>query len=266
MLPDLPGKLNYPDILAPQRYNIAQDTLSKAEGLLTVEEKLVLDLGCGLGGMVRYIAEQDVRCVVSVEISSKRAYAAHTYLQKHVPEQAYVVIGDAASLPFRNDVFDVIISTDTWEHLRHPNSAIQECERTLCNSGYLFIQALPYYSPWGLHAWDWLPIPWIQVLLPRKSLFKLIHWIEQRLCLNAQRIPETRIDWRFPDDPAHAQRLTVSAFERSFQQSALQVEHIELVPILVHIKFVAWLTRLLCRLPIIRKLAVGLIIATFSKP
>nr|MBP7652338.1 methyltransferase domain-containing protein [Candidatus Dependentiae bacterium] len=49
-------------------------------------------------------------------------------------------IYDGKIFPFGNKIFDVIISNDTFEHLRFPECVIRECNRVLKKNGLLITQ------------------------------------------------------------------------------------------------------------------------------
>ena len=47
------------------------------------------------------------------------------------------VVGDAHSLPFKNDSFDVVLATEVLEHLKEPQRALNEMKRVLKDGGKL---------------------------------------------------------------------------------------------------------------------------------
>lgn len=55
------------------------------------------------------------------------------------------VVGDAHSLPFKNDAFDTIVSLGSLEHFRDPEMAISEMGRVLKKGGAL----VPLHQPQG---------------------------------------------------------------------------------------------------------------------
>lgn len=75
------------------------------------------------------------------------------------------VVGDAHRLPFADDVFEAIVSFNTFEHLHDPEQAAKELHRVLKPGGRLvlqtaFLQPLHeephhYYNTteWGLRKW-----------------------------------------------------------------------------------------------------------------
>jgi SAM-dependent methyltransferase len=254
--------------LAWADYEMARAALEVLGPAVDVSGRRVLDVGCGLGGKTVYYAEQGARLVVGVDISEERACVAAVLADRHsAGAKVRIVVSDAARLPFRAGLFDYVISTDTWEHLHTPILALRECTRVVQPDGTVAISAMPYYSPWGAHTWSWLLLPWIQVILPRRYLFNLMSWIEQRWQINARRPGAVRLDWTRPDDPAHARRLTVAALEHSLSASGMTTLHFTIVPVGTHYgSIVAWLTHTLVRLPVLRELLAGVVVIVMHKP
>jgi len=228
----------------------------------------VLDVGCGLGGTTIYYAERGAYQVIGIEISPIRASSARALVQHHpMAGIIHFVIADAARLPFRNAVFDSVMSTDAWEHMLAPEVALLECARVAKPEGRIVVTAVPFFSPWGAHAKRWLPIPWIQVICPRHILFSILSTIEQFRKVN-EILPESvRIDWTHPNDPAHAQRLTVAVCEKYMLHSGLKVLKFNLVPIgLRYGRWIAWIMRYLVRWPVLRELLTGFVVIIARKP
>lgn len=93
----------------------------------------VLDIGCGLGGLVSELLSLGINAV-GVDVSSLAVEAAN----KRFPERFSQ--GSALSLPFADGQFDTVVSTNCLEHL-HPEdvpAALREMYRV--SSRYVFLQ------------------------------------------------------------------------------------------------------------------------------
>lgn len=94
----------------------------------------VLDVGCGAGFLSNHLSKEgfDVTAVdlsgSSLEIAAKRDDTQRVkYLQ-----------ADAYELPFDDESFDVLTSTDFLEHVSEPRRVLKEVARVLDPSGFFF--------------------------------------------------------------------------------------------------------------------------------
>ena len=67
------------------------------------------------------------------------------------------VIGDVQQLPFRDDLFDVVVCTQVIEHIPHPQTLVNEIHRVLKCGGLLILST---HGVWPVHAapndfWRW---------------------------------------------------------------------------------------------------------------
>ncbi|HVR41705.1 MAG TPA: class I SAM-dependent methyltransferase, partial [Thermoanaerobaculia bacterium] len=99
----------------------------------------VLDLGAGSGAVALANAAADRRFVTldflwneTARLSHRRAGATFRH-----------VIGDAAHLPFRDGVFEAIVSLETVEHLPDAATAGRETSRVLRNGGCIVLTTPP---------------------------------------------------------------------------------------------------------------------------
>lgn len=139
-------------------------------GDLDLEGKIVLDVGCGMGSNIQYLYECGVCSVVAFDIDLLQLQSARAASADCV--QASFLAANAEWMPFRNDAFDVLVATDTFEHLRDVEAVLRECYRVLRPGGELLLYYPPFYAPWGAHMVNWIRVPWCQVLS-----------LSQRLCV-----------------------------------------------------------------------------------
>lgn len=106
-------------------------------------KSLVLDVGCGPGRVLGFLARQEVRCIgldrslVSIGLCVERY---------HRPG----VVGDNLQLPFADGVADVVISDGVIHHTGNPQSAFFENCRILKPGGRMY---LAVYKPSGRYPW-----------------------------------------------------------------------------------------------------------------
>lgn len=105
-----------------------------------------IDAGCGEGHMLGHLHAKGVLGgLVAVDVS--QAHLA--YATDHYPHFDYLA-ADLNHLPFRNHSFDYVISTEVFEHLDDPDSAMAELRRIAKKGGHLII-SVPFepFFHWG---------------------------------------------------------------------------------------------------------------------
>lgn len=91
---------------------------------------LALDLGCGRGMPQRPVVE----------------HAGYSYVGLDYSAPDATLLGDAHSLPFPDETFDLVISVTVFEHLRYPHVAAREVRRVL-KPGGTFMGTVAFLEP-----------------------------------------------------------------------------------------------------------------------
>ena len=74
-------------------------------------------------------------------------YNHKNYIYLNISKEANPdIVGSAFNLPFKNNVFDVVISTEVFEHLEYPSKTANEIYRVLKKNG-VFIGSAPFLFP-----------------------------------------------------------------------------------------------------------------------
>ncbi len=96
----------------------------------------VLDLGCGTGTLIQYLLHLVPEAkFVGLDPSVEMLNIA----KQKLPDSVELRVGSANHLPFPNESFDVVISTNAFHYFRNPSQAIQEAKRILKPNGRLVI-------------------------------------------------------------------------------------------------------------------------------
>jgi len=136
-------------------------TLKQLDAMSITADYRVLDIGCGLGGSARLIADRYHCPVVGVDITADfcaLAEALNQRLKKSLP--VAFVQADATQLPFNDKSFDLLISQHCIMNVAEPEKALAEFRRLLKPGGRLLLhevlqgeQSPPYYPvPWASAA------------------------------------------------------------------------------------------------------------------
>ena len=123
-----------------KRFGFTRWTQKKLVSILELgENPYFLDIGCGTGWAVRYAAnltngrgefygiDNSSEMIKKVEASSSSYKNIHFYK------------ANAESLPFGNNFFDLIISTNAFHHFASPDKVLKEAYRVLKPKGRIYI-------------------------------------------------------------------------------------------------------------------------------
>jgi ubiquinone/menaquinone biosynthesis C-methylase UbiE len=113
----------------------------------------VLDFGCGLGNVIDECQKRYLN-VIGVETSD---YAiAHNLNKKNIIKIAKI---PEAKLPFKDNTFDLVFSTEVMEHIEEKNTdaVIKELYRVCSNQALFTINTFDYNQPGhiNMHSRKW---------------------------------------------------------------------------------------------------------------
>ncbi len=149
---------------------------------------LLLDLGCGVGDMMQHVTNS--QNVVGLDLSIE-------YCQKAQSQGEHTICANLEySLPFKNEVFDVIICSDVFEHLKFPMNTLQEIHRIIKTDG-LLLTHIP--NEFGY-----------------KSLFQILRG--NGIC-NRNFLPDTE-EWDYP----HIRFFSYTGFKSMLKQGGFAIE------------------------------------------
>lgn len=117
----------------------------------TLAGKRVLDLGCGIGGLIFALGDRwKVREFYGLDVNKDSIATANVYAQRHTAYSGCrFVQGYAEKMPFEDDYFDAIISHDTLEHVRSLTDTLHECRRVLKDGGSAHLVFPSFNFPFG---------------------------------------------------------------------------------------------------------------------
>lgn len=109
--------------------------------------KIILDIACGVGYGSNNLIESGAKKVVGVDISRDAIGYAKSNYQK---DELEFVVSDGIALPFPEDMFDIIVSFETIEHIYDYKKYLSECKRVLKTNGILICSTpinFPFKKP-----------------------------------------------------------------------------------------------------------------------
>lgn len=119
--------------------------------LPTLDNKRVLDLGCGFGWHCRYMREQHVQSVLGVDLSERMLNRAKELTHDPAIEYRRSAIEDV-DLPKAQ--FDLVISSLALHYVEHLDRVFQNVHRCLADGGsFVFSVEHPVFT--ALESQDW---------------------------------------------------------------------------------------------------------------
>ncbi len=153
----------YDDFSLFERANKRAIQILKLPGMAEPVKK-ILDIGAGDGVLGAMLANFG-HSVALTDMEDWRSRMA-----KNVPFQAANI---SEGLPYGDGSFDCVVSFNSFEHFPEPKKAFSESLRVTKSGGILHFDFGPLYcSPWGLHAYRSLYMPYSQFLFSQGYIDK----------------------------------------------------------------------------------------------
>jgi SAM-dependent methyltransferase len=128
-----------------------------------------LDLGGG-DGMLSVLLEIYGHSMTLADTEDWRHEAA-----KHID---FIKADCCEHLPIESTCLDFVVSYNSFEHFSNPTRALEEIIRLLRVGGLMYFQFNPLYcSPWGLHAYRSLRMPYPQFLFSEQFIHEKLNQI-----------------------------------------------------------------------------------------
>lgn len=100
-----------------------------------IKGKTVLDAACGTGYGSYYLSQR-AKKVIGIDISPEAiAFCRKEYHRNNLSFQ----VGDIETTSFSDNFFDLVVSFETIEHLKHPDKFVSEMHRVLKKNGRFLI-------------------------------------------------------------------------------------------------------------------------------
>ncbi len=108
----------------------------------------VLEAGCGVGAYSSQIGRRYSSCVEAFDIEFERVREARR-------DTPHAVVAAAEAVPYRSDLFDLVISNEVIEHVQDDRAAVREMVRVLRPGGRLVLFCPNRWYPVEQHGWYW---------------------------------------------------------------------------------------------------------------
>ena len=141
-----------------------------------IERGFALEIG-GSGGLLAGIVSETARRVICTDVVDTQMQYGGEFpklLKEKFKrngrdlnlEKIEFQVGDAQSLNYRDNLFDIVFSQNAFEHIPNPKAAICEALRVLKPGGILYVTFDPVWTAdSGSHFLEFVKEPWLHLLL-----------------------------------------------------------------------------------------------------
>lgn len=149
------------------------------------QDKNILEIGCGQGGISIFFALNGARHVTGIDLNTqhlKYAQKVQEVFEKRLniqPSSLPVTFKEMNAydmLSLGEETFDFIIADNVFEHFMEPEKVLEQCFKLLKPGGRLVIPIFnSIYSKQGAHVKYGLGIPWVYCLSSEKEIIKALN-------------------------------------------------------------------------------------------
>ena len=145
-------------------------------GKPNLENKSVLDFGCGHGSLCIDIAQSGAKKVKGIDITENLLKFADINLKENYAEfkdkvtfKKFDILKDVTE-----EKFDIIVSKDTFEHSLELDKILKKLFNILNDGGKAYIGFGPLYNFYnGDHGRTKMILPWFHLMFPEKFIICL---------------------------------------------------------------------------------------------
>lgn len=209
--------------IAPRQPDVASEILDHGnEASLTqlfgtsfapaIAGRTVIDFGCGIGRQTIEMAQMGATRVIGLEIQSH-------LLEKARLSAAAAGLADRCTFSVTtNEVAEVIVSKDAFEHFSDPHAVLSTMAQLLSPGGCVLAAFGPtWLHPYGGHLFS--VFPWSHLVFTERAQ---IQWRSEFKSDGAT---------RFSEVAGGLNQMTIARFETLVARSAFQLAALETVPI-----------------------------------
>jgi SAM-dependent methyltransferase len=158
-----------------------------------------LDLGCFTGGRsVAWAERYGCAELVGIDVATHFAAAARQFASARGTPARFLV-ARSETLPFPDETFDAVLSSDVFEHVQDVEGTLRECHRVLRPGGRMFVVFPGFYHPLEHHLSLVTGVPGIHYLFSPAVLVRAYNAI---------------VDERGPEDRWYRRPPTLAPWER----------------------------------------------------
>ena len=147
-------------------------------GKPNVKGKVILDIGCGWGGLSLELAQSGAQRVIGIDLTKSRINFCKEHLKQNFPHLQNCLeyhCCELADLKL-NEAVDIIVSKDTFEHVENLEQLLIDIASVLRPNGIVMSGFGPLYNSYfGDHKATDAKLPWFHLLLPESYLIRRLN-------------------------------------------------------------------------------------------
>ncbi|WP_432797497.1 class I SAM-dependent methyltransferase [Poriferisphaera sp. WC338] len=175
-----------------------------------LDGKTILDFGCGWGGETVWLGER-AKAAMGCDINKSALRDANDFARQMGAGNVKFAESGVNGLPYEDETFDAIFSTNVFEHVMQPAAMLSEIRRVLKPGGRFVSQFGPlFYSPLGYHLCWATQVPWAHLLFGFEAVIQV---------RNTKREPWWPKDWK----ETGLNKMRFKGFESAVSEAGLGV-------------------------------------------
>ncbi len=184
--------------------------------------KIVVDVGSGNGnGLPDFCAIAGHVVALDYDLSDMKHCAA--YLRQAGCKNYYLVVGDAARLPFDSTSVDIVTMQDSFEHFVEHEKAYSEALRILKPNGILYLVTCFLQSPNHSHLNDLIKIAHVDVFFSKEVILRVYDRLarEEEVHIHPDALSRWRIltGWHMQQFRDFLNFISLRQFERMIRRN-----------------------------------------------
>lgn len=183
-----------------------------------LQNKTVLDFGCGWGGETAWLANQCDHAT-GCDINTAALKDATAFKDQQQIDNVDFVQCTATTIDLPDNHFDAVFSTNVFEHVMNVPAMLNEIHRVLKPGGHFVTSFGPlFYSPLGYHLCWATQVPYAHLWAGLKPVIEVRNL--HRSAIHPNSWEETGLN-----------RITFKRFKNDIASSKLQVKKLDRIPV-----------------------------------
>jgi len=161
-----------------EQFRSTERLIKRFANSIEIENKVILDVGSGLGGRAPWFIERGAKTVYCIDINRQELAVGRQTVNKLYSPTLASRVKFTHPADLKEDSFgDVAFLIDCFEHLTDPLAVLHDVHRWLRPGGLLWVGSIGWYNYMASHCASYIPIPWAQVLFSENAILKTIRTV-----------------------------------------------------------------------------------------